>query len=213
MRPIDAALLQALVVEGDKDLIEALAPDLADQLPEGGIDRPLRVAHFLAQACVETWRFTRLQEDLDYGARAIAITFPRLASRAAKLAHQPEALANAAYANRNGNGNEATGDGWQFRGRGLLSLTGRANYRRIGDVLAKKPIHADAPHAGIVDDPDRVGRPTMAVATAVAFWNLRRCNVAADADDCMSVTRAINGGVNGFTDRFVLKQRALRLLQ
>jgi putative chitinase len=206
MRPVDAALIGNLARDPDRDLVAQLVPELAAQLPAAGIDTPLRVAHFLAQACVETWNFSRLAESLNYRAAAIAATFPRLAPRAQVLAHAPEALANAAYAYKGGNGCEASGDGWRFRGRGLLGLTGRANYAEIGRLLASAGFD-------VADDPDAISRPRGAVASAVAFWCTRAINDAADADDAVAVTRLVNGGINGLSDRLVLKHRALTLLK
>jgi putative chitinase len=202
MNPIAPALLDALAMNGSAEVIAALAPELAAQLPPGGLDTALRQAHFLAQACVETWYFTRLDEDLNYRAGVITDTFPRLASRAGVLAHNAEALGNAAYAGRCGNGDEASGDGFRFRGRGCLCLTGRSNYARIGDRIG----------VDLVNNPDEAARPATAVACAVAFWALHDCNAAADEDDVAKVTRIVNGGVNGLADRAALKSRALQLL-
>lgn len=203
MRPIDAALLAAIAGERENALMAALAPLLAAEMPAAGIDTPLRIGHFLAQGCEETWRFSRLEEDLSYSAARIAAVWPRLKPRAEAMAGNPEAIANAAYAGLNGNGDEASGDGWRFRGRGLLQLTGRFNYGLLGDRIG----------VDLVADPDCVATPEIAVKTAVAFWTLRDCNEAADADDAGRVTRAINGGVNGLADRIFFKTRAVRALQ
>lgn len=210
MPPIDAQFLDRLALNGDKALMAALAPELAAQLAPAGIDTPLRVAHFLAQACVETWNFTRLDENLNYRAGVIAETFPKLASRAAALEHKPEALANAAYAGENGNGDEASGDGWRYRGRGLFGLTGRFNYEWVGSLLKRNPAFA---RLDPIEEPDLIAAPKLAVASAIAFWSARDLNEAADADDCVRITRAINGGTNGLSDRLVCKHRALKLLE
>jgi putative chitinase len=206
MRSITSALLRSLAPNSDNALVDALVPELVAELPSAGIDTPLRVAHFLAQACVETWTFTRLEESLNYRAAVIAETFPRLGARAQALAHAPKALANAAYALKNGNGDEASGDGWRFRGRGLLGLTGRANYAEIGRLLASDEFDFAA-------NPDLAATPQGAVASAVAFWRVRAINKAADADDAIGVTRLVNGGANGLSDRLALTRRALTLLQ
>jgi len=203
MPPITAQLLAAVAEARVVPLMAQLAPEFGSRLPAAGIDTPLRIAHFLAQASVETWNFSRLEEDLNYGPGIIAATFPKLASRAAGLARNPQGLADAAYAGKNGNGDETSGDGWRFRGRGCLGLTGRFNYGLIGNRVG----------AALVDNPDLVAEPHWAVATAVAFWNLRACNAAADADDGAKLTRLINGGTNGLSDRLARKHRALALLK
>lgn len=210
MQPISTALLTSLAQRPNPQLVAVLVPELSTELgsaesPDMIGATPLRVAHFLAQACVETWGFTRLEENLDYRAAVIAETFPRLAVRAQALAHAPEALANAAYAHKNGNGDEASGDGWRFRGRGLLCLTGRANYAEIGRLLASADLDFE-------NDPDAVARPHGAVASAVAFWRAHAINAAADADDTVAVTRLVNGGTHGLSDRLALTRRALMLL-
>lgn len=196
MQPITPGLLHNLAMNGDYILMSLLAPELDAQLAPAGIDTVLRQAHFLAQACYESGYFARLTENLNYSASRIAEVFPRLASRAASLAHNPEALANAAYADRFGNGDEASGDGYRFSGRGLFQTTFRANYAAIGHE----------------DDPDTVATPAGAVSSAIAYWNSRNCNDAADADNCPRVTLLINGGSNGLSDRSILKARAVALL-
>jgi len=196
MRAIDAALLLDLAQGGEAGLVEEIAPLLARELVPAGIDSPLRRAHFLAQAAYETWRFTRLEEKLDYSAERIAEVWPRLRARAFALAHDAQALANAAYANLNGNGPEAGGDGWRFRGRGLFQLTGRANYAR----------------AGCDSHPDGAAEPEGAVASAIAFWRARQLDEPADRDDAAALTRRLNGGENGLAERTLLKRRALALL-
>lgn len=180
----------------------AIAPALAARMAPAGIDTPLRQAHFLAQCAYESGYFARLDENLDYGAARIAQVWPRLAARTEALAHNPEALGNAAYAGLNGNGNEASGDGFRFRGRGLLQLTGRFNYSWIGG------------RAGIdlIADPHIAAMPDGAVKCAIAFWLARGINQVADADDIAKVTRLVNGGGLGLADRAILKHRALALL-
>jgi putative chitinase len=196
MRVIDVALLKELAQGADTRIVNGLSPELARQLPETGIDTPLRVAHFLAQGVYETGYLRQLSENLDYSAARISKVWPRLSTRAAALEGDAPALANAAYAGRNGNGDEASGDGWRFRGRGFFMLTGRTNY----DL------------AGALEDPDQIEIPAFAVASAIKFWNHLRINHVADADRFEQVTRLVNGGCEGLTERALLKQRALRLL-
>lgn len=181
----------------------ALALALEPAMPQFGLTSLLTRAHFMAQACHESAGFTRLQEDLNYThATAIAAVWARLAGRAADLVSKPEALANAAYAGHNGNGDEASGDGWAFRGRGLFQLTGRANYRRVGAAL-REDLEAS---------PDLVSQPRWAALTALEFWKDAGCNTHAVLDDCDAVTRAINGPARaGLTERRDLTERAKQI--
>lgn len=210
MKPITPELLAAIALDRPSPLMAVLAPELAAQLAGAGIDTALRGAHFLAQACIETAGFSRLEENLNYSALTIAKTWPRLAPRAHELEHKPEALADAAYADHAGNGDEASGDGWRFRGRGLLQLTGRFNYGLATDALRRDPQWAGL---DLVAAPDDVVAPAMAVRVAIAFWNFRHCSEAADEDDGVKVTRLINGGLNALQDRLFCKHRALKLLE
>jgi len=116
----------------------------------------------------------------------------RDADEAASYARQPERIANRVYANRIGNGDEASGDGWRYRGRGFIQLTGRANYRSIGSRLG----------LNLEDDPDIVASdPVIALQVAANYWDSRGLNAVADQDDVYEVTRLINGGLNGIDDR------------
>jgi putative chitinase len=202
MAQITPVLLHNLAHGGDPALLAALAPEFESQLAPAGIDTRLRLAHFLAQACHETMFFERMEESLSYGAARLGEMFPKLAARAGELANNPEALGNAAYAGRLGNGDEASGDGFRYRGRGCFGLTFRGNYDAIGKLLG----------VDLVSQPDLVREPHWAVATAIAFWNARHVSEAADTDDIRHVTKLVNGGVNGMPDRMLLKHRALALL-
>ncbi len=172
-------------------------------MPAAGIDTPLSVAHFLGQAAQETAGFTRLTENLVYThAEIIAHVFPALEARAAALVCNPVALANAAYANRWGNGNEASGDGWRYRGRGLFGHTFRDNYSELASAL-------DRP---LLSDPDLLLDPTIAVRAAAYFFRSRGCIDRSGDDDTIGITKKINGGLNGFEARLDYKKEALRLL-
>ena len=131
---ITPALLRNLAHGGDSELVAAIAPELEAQFAPARIDSRLRLALFLAQAACETWSFRHIEEDLDYRAEVIAERFPHLAPRAAELAMRPQALGNATYADRGGDGDELSGDGFRYRGRGLFFLTFRAHYSWIGGL-------------------------------------------------------------------------------
>lgn len=152
-----------------------------------GINTPARIAGFLAQCRVESADFTRLEENLFYTTpERIRQVFPsRVASMAdaARLVRNPKALANCVYAGKIGNGNEASGDGFRFRGRGLKQLTGRANYADAASGLCRP----------YLDQPDLVALPDDACLTAAWFWTSAKANILADSAQWDAITRAVNG--------------------
>ena len=117
-------------------------------------------------------------------------------------ARQPERIANKVYANRMGNGGEASGDGWRFRGRGLIQLTGRSNYQAFADWVGDQRV---------MDDPDLVSSE-YAVHSAVFFWDRNALNKLADKDDVVGLTKRVNGGENGLAHRRELLNKANGLL-
>lgn len=156
-------------------------------------DRHLRLAHFLAQVCHETGGLRILVENLNYTTpqRLMAVwpsRFPTLAS-ALPFVRNPRALANKVYGGRMGN--VRPDDGWTYRGRGLLQMTGRAHYARNGRALG----------IPLEQQPELAISPEHAVAVALETWRASGCDVSADADDIVAVTRRINGGLIGLADR------------
>jgi len=164
-------------------------------LAEYSVDAaPARVAMFLAQVAVETAGLTRLEELLDYSPERLIEVWPmRFDAVSAPLyAHRPQALADLVYADRMGNGDEASGDGWRYRGRGLLMLTGRGAYQAAGYSLGLE----------LEYDPDRVAAdPAAACRTAAWHWAVSGCNRLADAGQFEAVTRAVTGGRTGLPER------------
>jgi putative chitinase len=187
------------LAEAPAVLAMALAPHLDKSAGEFGVTNLMRRAHFIAQACHESGRFARLTENMNYSAMRIPAIWPRLAPRAEELAHRPEALANAAYANREGNGPEESGDGWRYRGRGLIQLTFRNNYRARGLALG----------LDLEAEPNLAAEPEIAVKSALSFWRDEGCNEIADLDDVGAVTKKINGpAALGLKERRELTERA-----
>lgn len=182
---------------------ERSLPDLNRLLPEHGIDPPLRVAHFLAQVLHESGRFAIVEENLRYSAKRLREVFPKYftAAQTERYAGRPEAIANRVYGGRMGNGPEASGDGYRYRGRGLIQLTGRDNYRQFATWVGDD----------VVANPDLVAT-RYAVHSAVFYWTRRDLNAAADADDVRAVTRLVNGGLNGLAERIELLARVRRVL-
>ncbi|MEB0140179.1 lytic enzyme [Undibacterium sp. CCC2.1] len=160
----------------------------------------LRAAHFTAQIMYESQALRAEQENLNYSANRLAAVWPsRFQPRGplnpADYAHQPQALADYVYGNKNGN-TEAD-DGYRFRGRGLLQLTFKSNYAAATRALQKlKPMAPD-----LCLNPDAVTEPDWALAVAAAVWEAKGCNGYADHDNINKVTRAINGGENGLAER------------
>ncbi len=205
MTPITPVFLSALTQSGLDRIVDGLAEELETQLDASDINTLLCRAHFLGQMSEETSGFTRLSESMSYSLTRIKQVWKDrsdIVKRAPQLAYEPEALANAVYAGVNGNGPESSGDGFAFIGRGGLMLSGRGNYKWIGDLIK----------VDLVSMPTMVAQPKLAVQTAIAFWNARDINQAADDDDISAVTRLVNGGVNGLAMRAMMKHRALKML-
>ncbi len=173
-------------------------------LPEHGIDKDLRLAHFLAQILHESASLKFVEENLKYSAEGLRKVFSKYYhtdADAAADAYHPERIANRVYANRIGNGAPETGDGYRYRGRGFIQLTGKANYQEfatwVGDDVVAKP--------------DLVSEK-YPVHSALHYWSKKKINTAADADDVVEVTRLVNGGKHGLKERTELLAKAKRLL-
>lgn len=167
---------------------------LCDICPEYEINTPLRLSAFLAQCAHESANFRFLRENLNYKAESLMKQWPRhfpTIEIANQYARKPEKIANRAYANRMGNGNEASGDGWKHIGRGLIQLTGAENYAWFAASL-QMPVD---------DVPEYLGTFEGAVQSACFFWESNRLNVEADAGDIKKMTKKINGGYIGLSDR------------
>lgn len=175
-----------------------------------GITSPVRAAAFLAQVGHESAQLTHLVENLNYSARGLAATWPSRYrgadgnpnALALNLARHPQAIANNTYVSRNDNGDEASGDGWRYRGRGLLQITGRANYRAAAGEL-DQPLEVE---------PELLEQPEFAVLSAAWWWTTHGLNELADQGEFAAITRRINGGLNGQAERLVLWERAKRVL-
>lgn len=157
------------------------------------INTPLRLAAFTAQLSHESADLTRWVENLNYSASRLMTIWPTRfnSSNAGNYAGNPVKIANSVYADRMGNGPEASGDGWKFRGRGPIQLTGRANYRQAGLAL----------DLDLEENPDMVSTPEVGLRVAAWFWADRGCNQMADDEDFRGITRRINGGLTGYDTR------------
>lgn len=196
---ITVSRIKALCPRADPAIVEGTVP-IFDGLDNAyDVVSTLRVSHFIAQLAHESAGFSVLVENLNYSAARIPAVWPRLAPRAQELAHKPQALANAAYAGRLGNGPEASGDGWRYRGRGLMQLTGRSNYEARGKAIG----------LDLVSFPDKAADPALSALLAFGYWSATGCNSAADTDDVAKVTRLINGpAMLGLAERKTLTAKA-----
>jgi putative chitinase len=188
---------------------EAWAAAMAEVFPANGIDTPERIAAFIAQCGHESGGWTTFEENLNYSAQGLNSIFkkyfPTLES-AQPYARKPEMIANKIYANRMGNGDSASGDGYKYRGRGPIQLTGRANYTAFA-----KDMFDD--WQNVVDNPDWVTYDKdFALMSAIWFWNKNNLNKEADAGDIKTMTRKINGGYIGLEDRIAHYNEAMNLL-
>jgi predicted chitinase len=184
------------------EVINPIQPIMNGALSGADITTPLRIAHFFAQIANETGGFRVMSENLNYDAARLRVVWPsiftsdEIAQRYA--AAGPEAIANKAYGGRLGNGPESSGDGWRYRGRGFMQLTGKDNYRRFGDVVG----------TDLVANPDDAADPAHSFRLAASFWRAVNCNEAADRDNIEDVTRRVNGGLIGIDDRRQWLKRA-----
>jgi putative chitinase len=174
-------------------------------LPEYEINAPKRVAAFVAQCAHESGGFKFLKENLNYKAESLLKVFPKYfktLDEANKYAKKPEKIANKIYGNRMGNGDEASGDGFRYCGRGLIQLTGKENYSWFAASL-EMPVE---------DVPEYLQTFEGAVQSACWFWETNNLNGLADKGDIINLTKRINGGTIGLEDRIKHYNHALHVL-
>jgi putative chitinase len=177
-------------------------PELADMWAESldetcerfAIDSPFRIAGFISNVAHESAGFKFVKENLNYSAASLmrvwSSRFPTV-EIAQRYAMNPDKIANRAYSDRMGNGDEASGDGWKYIGRGLIQLTGKNNYVAYSLACDNEALQ----------HPEIVEQPKYAAESAGWFWSVNRLNQLADAQDITGMCRRINGGLNGLDDR------------
>jgi putative chitinase len=167
--------------------------ELNEMLPVFEISTVGRVAAFIAQTAHESGGYRALTENLNYAGERLAAIWPKHFSDVdvSQYHRNPEAIANRAYRNRMGNGDETSGDGWRYRGRGLIQLTGKDNYTRFAQYAEISPEEAA----------EYLETPRGAVHSACWFWYANDLNTYADAGDFVGMTKRINGGTIGLDDR------------
>jgi putative chitinase len=179
---------------------------LEQLLDDYEINTPLRVAHFIAQCAHESGNFVFIKENLNYKAASLRKTFAKYFvtdELAAQYANKPERIANRVYANRMGNGDEASGDGWRYCGRGLIQLTGKDNYTFFAGSL----------DITVEEAAEYLQTFEGAAQSACWYWEQNNLNRFADANDVKGLTRAINGGYIGLEDRISHTEHALHVLE
>jgi putative chitinase len=208
--PITIGLLEALGVR--HALAVQYAPLLAIAAHRYQIDAtPRRVAAWLATIAHESARLTAVVENLNYSAQGLAQTWParyadmigQPTATALRIARRQKDIANLTYAGRLGNGSAGSGDGWRYRGRGLIQITGRSNYAASGIALGLPDL---------IDSPWLLEQPHYAALSAAEWWHRHGCNQRADTGDLADVTRRVNGGLTGLDDRLKLYAAAMGCL-
>lgn len=170
--------------------------ELDDVIKKYNINSPLRLSHFLSQVAHESNNFKAIRENLNYSAEGLLKVFPKYFSKDTAMfsARKPETIANIVYSNRMGNGDRSSGDGWRFRGRGFIQLTGKVNYESYGKYI----------EVNLIDNPDLVATKYPLSSAGWYFekkglWKI--CDEGDSIDTIKKVTRLVNGGYNGLQDR------------
>lgn len=193
------------ILHGNADAA-AWADAAMEILPKYEINTPNRIAGFFAQCGHESMNFTALSENLNYRAETLEKLFSKYFSKAgrnaADYAKQPEKIANVIYANRMGNGDTASGEGYLFRGRGVIQLTGKDNYSAFASSIKMS----------LPDVIDYVQTKKGALESACWYWNSRKLNMACDEGDIVKMTKLVNGGTIGLEDRRKHYEQALAVL-
>ena len=167
---------------------------------------PEEQACFIGQFSYESNHFKSLEENLNYRPETLMQLWPKRFpshDEAMKYAHQPEKIANHIYSNRMGNRDEASGDGWRFRGSAICQLTGHDNFYHAGQALG----------IDLISNPDLARQPKDAAAIGGWFWATHGCNQLAEAKDYNGLTKRINGGLFGAEQRVMVMQQAERVLK
>lgn len=172
----------------------AFAPAISNILNQYQITTPLRLAHFLAQVIHESGSLNVTEENLHYSASLLVKIFPHFfptLDKALPYDNKPDMIANYIYANRMGNGDTASGEGYKFRGRGLIQTTGKLNYKAVSMAVG----------VDFVEHPELLTQASYASLSVGYFWNSHGLNTLADHDDIKNITIRINGGTNGLAER------------
>jgi len=185
----------------------AVYEELLDVCTKFNINNPLRLSHFLAQCAHESNEFKVTQENLNYSAKRLLQVFPKYFDEQSALEYErnPVSIASRVYADRMGNGPEDSQEGWEYRGRGYIQLTGKDNYRSFGQIVPED----------IINNPDLVATK-YPLLSAAWFWHSRKLNEIADQGDnenvIATITKKVNGGMNGIAERTEYFNRYYKVL-
>jgi putative chitinase len=191
-------------VIGNNPNLDSWYEALSSILPTYEIDSPQRVSAFIAQCTHESGGFKRLKENLNYKAESLVRVFPKYFPSldiAKQYAHDQEKIANRVYGGRMGNGDESSGDGFRYCGRGLIQLTGRNNYTKFAESIGM----------AVEEVPSLLETFEGAVKSACWFWKTNNLNQYADTGDILTMTKRINGGTIGLEDRVKHYNHALEV--
>jgi putative chitinase len=192
-------------VGGNPPYAEQWYEALCQILPDYEIDTPQRLAAFLAQTAHESGGYRAIKENLNYRAVTLRKVFPKYFptdESAAQYAGKPEMIANKVYGNRMGNGDESSGDGYRYCGRGLIQLTGKDNYTRYAQSL----------EISVEEASEHLLTFEGCVQSAAWFWENNNLNQWADKGDILTLTKRINGGTIGLEDRIKHYNHAVHVL-
>ncbi len=201
MIPLTAEYLMA-ATGANRENAEKFLPFIQGACKAYDITTPKRVAGFLSQIGHESGGLAMLEENLNYKAETLMRVWPKrfpTLEFAQQFARNPQKIANSVYANRMGNGDEASGEGWKYRGRGLKQLTGKDNYTAFSKAIG----------TDFVADPDLLLQPVNAALSAGWFWSANNLNALADNGDVPGMTKRINGGTIGLEQRQALYAKAM----
>jgi putative chitinase len=203
---IDRTIIDRLYPRAKPELAAAFASQAEEKFAKYGIsENSNRLYHFLAQVGHESGGLTVDEENLNYRAERMCqvwpTRFPTVAD-AEPYAQNPKALAEKVYGGRMGNGKEGTGDGWNYRGRGLIQITGREGYQSVAKETG----------LDLVNQPDLAAAPGHALEVACGFWKWKNLNPVCDTGDFRQVTKLINGGVIGLPERKAWLAKVERIL-
>lgn len=201
---IDKDVLAKCMPQASHSAIETYTDYIILTAAEFDLNSPERIAAFISQIGHESGDLRHVVENLNYGVDGLLKTFRKYfnSDNVSQYARKPELIANRVYANRMGNGDEDSGDGWKFRGRGLIQITGRENYLECGQDI----------NHDLIEDPSYLETPEGACRSAGWFWGYRKLNVFADVGNIKEVSFRVNGGFNGLQDRIDRYHRALGIL-
>ena len=197
-------LLQKIFPSTPAKVLTTFVGPLNDTLGKYEINTVPRLAMFLAQCGHETGGFTRIEENLMYGGERLLVVYPKYFKNVNTSLYErnPEKIANHVYCNRMGNGPEESGDGYKFRGRGLIQTTGKYNYQLLATVW----------NMSLDEVVKFMGLPIGAVKSAAEFWRKQNLNAYADTKDVDGATKIINGGYKGLEERKALFSKVMSVL-